>query len=297
MIDSLDPDHLHWVDVDGIRTRYYEAGSGPTLVLLHGGEIGSLYSLDGWSLNLPTLARDFRVIALDRLGQGWTANPASEVYRPQMMLDHTRRFLEILGIAGASIVGHSRGALIGTWLAQHHPDLVGRLVMVDSRSTAPEDPRYPNDVFYEQLGHRQRLLAGEVTLETVGAEPAAQSYDHDNLTPDFLDRMLAIARLPKSAESRARVRVDRETRWLPEIYAIRAGVLERIEHDGLDVPTLIVWGRDDESAPLPVGLTLFERIAARTADVEMHILNRAKHYCFRDQPQAFDAALRGFCLR
>jgi 2-hydroxy-6-oxo-6-(2'-carboxyphenyl)-hexa-2,4-dienoate hydrolase len=297
MIDSLDPKHLHWVDVDGIRTRYYEAGQGPTLVLLHGGEIGSLYSLDAWSLNLPTLARDFRVIAVDRLGQGWTDNPTSETYRPQMMLDHTRRFLEVLGVEGASVVGHSRGALIGTWLAQHHPALVGRLVMVDSRSTAPEDDRYPNDVFYERLGHRQRLLAGEVTLETVGAEPTAQSYDPRTVTPDFLDRMLTIARLPKSAESRSRVRVDREARWLPEIYAIRADVLERIESDGLGVPTLVVWGRDDESAPLPVGLTLFERIAARTVDAEMHILNRAKHYCFRDRPAAFDAALRSFCLR
>lgn len=297
MSDHLDERHIRWLDVDGVRTRYYESGTGDPLVLLHGGEIGSLYSLDGWSLNLESLARDFRVIAVDRIGQGWTDNPDAEVYRPQMMLDHTRRFLEVAGVAQATIVGHSRGGLLGAWLAQHHPALVRRLILVDSRSTAPPDDRYPNDVFYERLGHRQRLLAGEVTLETVSAEPAAQSFDQGNLTEDFLERMLVIARLPKSAEARERVRTDRETAWLPEIYALRAGVLERMEAEGSPVPTLVLWGRDDESAPLPVGIRLFEIIAARTRHAELHVLNQAKHYCFRDRPDEFDAVVRDFGRR
>ena len=36
-----------------MRTRYYEDGQGEPLVLFHGGEFGSLYTLDSWSLNLP----------------------------------------------------------------------------------------------------------------------------------------------------------------------------------------------------------------------------------------------------
>jgi pimeloyl-ACP methyl ester carboxylesterase len=212
-----------------------------------------------------------------------------------MMLDHTRRFLELLGIEGATLVGHSRGALIGTWLVQHHPQLVRRLVLVDTRSTAPPDDRYPNDVFYERLGHRQRLLAGEVTVETVAAEPLAQSFDRRAVTQDFIDRMMAIARLPKSAEARHRVRVDRETAWLPEVYALRTSVLQRIDAEGLSVPTLVLWGRDDESAPLPVGIQLFERIAEKTRDAEFHVLNQARHYCFRDRPLEFEAAIKAFC--
>ena len=76
--DSLDQRSIHYVDVAGVRTRYYEAGSGDPLVLIHGGEFGFVCSLDCWSLNLPGLAERFHVYALDKLGQGYTDNPPSE---------------------------------------------------------------------------------------------------------------------------------------------------------------------------------------------------------------------------
>ena len=75
VVDGLDTSKLHFVNINGIRTRYYEDGTGETLLLLCGGGIGSHYSLDGWSLNLPDLAKYFHVYALDRLGQGHTDPP------------------------------------------------------------------------------------------------------------------------------------------------------------------------------------------------------------------------------
>lgn len=295
-VDGIDPAWVQWIDVAGVRTRYLDVGNGPPLVLLHGGEIGSLYSLDGWSLVVPLLARQFRVIAPDRVGQGHTANPPLP-YRPDAMLDHARAFMEALDLRGAHVVGHSRGGLIATWLAQQIPERVASVVVVDSRTLAPEDPRYPNDVFYERLGHRQRLLAGEVTEETVALEPFAQCFYPAAVTRSFLDRMLEIAHLPKSLESRHAIRENRETVWLPEIYELRRNVLAGVDKAGVPVPTLVVWGLDDESAPLPVGIDLLGRLAARTSHVEMHVLSRARHYCFRDQPAAFSAAVASFCGR
>ena len=48
--ESLTSSCLKFVDVLGVPTRYYEAGSGEPLVLFHGGQYASLYSLDAWSL-------------------------------------------------------------------------------------------------------------------------------------------------------------------------------------------------------------------------------------------------------
>src|SRR4051794_30607090 len=97
--DSLDTSKLHFVDVDGIRTRYYEAGQGEPLVLFHGGDIGSPYTLDAWSLNLPELASYFHVYAPDKLGNGYTDNPPTAAdYTPAAVFQHARRFLEVLGI-------------------------------------------------------------------------------------------------------------------------------------------------------------------------------------------------------
>jgi 2-hydroxy-6-oxonona-2,4-dienedioate hydrolase len=88
--DSLDVEKLRFVDIEGARTRYYEDGDGEPLVLIHGGQFGSLYSLDSWSLNLAGLTRHFRVYALDKLGQGHTDNPRNDAdYTFEALSRHT----------------------------------------------------------------------------------------------------------------------------------------------------------------------------------------------------------------
>src|SRR5262245_29629646 len=66
-----------FVDVDGIRTRYFEKGSGPVIVLFHGGHFGSHDAADcadDWSLNFDDLSRWFHIFAVDKIGQGFTDN-------------------------------------------------------------------------------------------------------------------------------------------------------------------------------------------------------------------------------
>ena len=74
---ELDPGGLRHAEVDGLRTRYYEAGdpAAPALLLVHGGQYGSWYALDSWDTVLAPLAERFRVVALDRPGQGHTQAP------------------------------------------------------------------------------------------------------------------------------------------------------------------------------------------------------------------------------
>jgi pimeloyl-ACP methyl ester carboxylesterase len=58
----------------------------------------------------------------------------------------------------------------------------------------------------------------------------------------------------------------------------------------------MTWAYNDRSVALPRGLHLFERIAARTAEAELHIFNRSGHYVMREQPEAFARAVQSFCL-
>jgi len=76
-----------YVDVDGIKTRYFEKDSGPLVVLFHGGHFGSQDTADcaeDWSLNFDGLAERFHVFAVDKIGQGFTDNPkqSAAVVRP-----------------------------------------------------------------------------------------------------------------------------------------------------------------------------------------------------------------------
>jgi 2-hydroxy-6-oxonona-2,4-dienedioate hydrolase len=63
-----------FVQVDGLKTRYLEEGSGPEVLLLHGASLGS--SADVWERNLAPLARHgLRALAFDQPGFGLTDNP------------------------------------------------------------------------------------------------------------------------------------------------------------------------------------------------------------------------------
>ena len=67
-----------FIDVDGIRTRYYELGSGVPVVLCHGSNWEGAASANTWTLNLGGLAKSFHVYAADTLGTGMTDNPARD---------------------------------------------------------------------------------------------------------------------------------------------------------------------------------------------------------------------------
>ena len=94
--------------VGDIRTHFLEAGSGPDLVLLHGGEYGASAEIT-WRYNIATLAQHFHVVAPDILGWGQTDKLYSFTDPAGLRIKHVQRFLEILGIGEALFVGNSAG--------------------------------------------------------------------------------------------------------------------------------------------------------------------------------------------
>jgi pimeloyl-ACP methyl ester carboxylesterase len=80
------------------------------------------------------------------------------------------------------------------------------------------------------------------------------------------------------------------------VARLKQATLRRIDEEGLTTRTLVFWGFNDRSAPLPLGQDLFSRIAQKTPRAEMHVLNGAGHYSYRDQYEAFNRVLTGFCL-
>ncbi len=293
MDDRLSAEHLRFAQVGSIRTRYYDAGSGPNLVLIHGGQFGSYYSLDSWSLNLDGFAQAFRVVAFDKLGQGHTDNPPDmSGYRFSAVVDHACALLETVGIRQAHLVGHSMGALAALIIALARPRLVQSLTLVDSNTAAPDDPAHPRGVFYEEL---ERAAPPDATLlERVRREPEAQSWSTTHVTADFAHRMLEIAKSERNHVAAAAFATVRKS-FNEELAELRRSTIARIDSYGLPTPALVLWGRDDPSAPVPLAVQLFDLIAARGSAAELHVLNRAGHYCFRERPAAFERVVSSFC--
>jgi pimeloyl-ACP methyl ester carboxylesterase len=91
-----------------IKTHFLEAGSGPELILLHGGEYGASAEIT-WRHNIEVLAERFHVIAPDLLGWGETDKLYSFSDPAGLRIRHLQRFLEALGIGKAFFVGNSAG--------------------------------------------------------------------------------------------------------------------------------------------------------------------------------------------
>jgi 2-hydroxy-6-oxonona-2,4-dienedioate hydrolase len=92
-------DNAKFVTLDGVKTRYFEAGKGDDLVLIHGGKFGTFYSAYHWSLNFHELSKHFHVYAFDKLGMGDTDNPKSDAdYTMAAVIEHARAFIRTLGI-------------------------------------------------------------------------------------------------------------------------------------------------------------------------------------------------------
>jgi len=229
------------IEVDGIRTRYLEAGSGDPLILLHA--LGE--SAFDWRWVLSKLARTHRVYAPDLPGFGVSAKPAVD-YGPAFFERLAAGFLDALGLRHAAVVGNSLGGLIVLRLALSEPSRVGALILVDSAGLGRSAnlalrslsaPGYgelavawaktPPGAAWRAWSKAQLLFAHPPRA------PAAWSAEQCRLArlPGFLDAALAALRAQL------------------DLHGQREVLLDRLAH--LKMPTLVVWGAGSRVFPLP----------------------------------------------
>jgi pimeloyl-ACP methyl ester carboxylesterase len=112
------------------KVAYQEAGpaGGPVVLLLH----GLASDADTWDRVLgPLAAHGLRVIAVDLIGHGESDKPDC-TYLLTEFADSIARFMDAVGVASATICGHSFGGAIAMFFGARHPDRVERVVLVSA---------------------------------------------------------------------------------------------------------------------------------------------------------------------
>jgi len=265
--------HERYVDAGGVRTRYFAAGSGPTVILLH----GSSLAIDAWAtwhLTIPVLARDYRVLAPDLIGFGLTDVAADGRHVPRLeRRRHVSAFMDALDIERCSIVGHSEGGFIAAMLALDHPERVSTVVVASSGATAPR-------------------LGGD--LDRPWESAAARAYD-------FLrtNACLSLTNPPAFSDiMRANYRLARQRGQLERFkQAARAGGggdYTRVQEEhllpflgGMKASLFLAWSGRDATVPVSRGVALL----ARAPQADMHVFADSAHMLMIDRPHAFNAML------
>ncbi len=293
-------DEARYVEVDGVRTRYFEKGSGEVLLLVHGGQPSSAdYNALQWQQNIAGLAEHFRVIALDRIGQGGTDNPADlEDYQRyySLVVEHLLGFMDVLQLDQVHLVGHSQGGWPVTRIAVDHPDRVSSLVVVDSTMIGPALDAAQAVRFYLFLQNELHPPEGE-TLASIRRGMEMFTHTGNNITDERVARIYALSKTAKYRAAREWFLRNYMSPAHPSYRKLKDQLWRDLSAGRLTVPTLIVWGRQDPEGSYESGRQIAAGMRAAGSDVTFHTFENAGHVAYMEYPQEFNELVTGFALQ
>jgi pimeloyl-ACP methyl ester carboxylesterase len=122
------------------------------------------------------------------------------------------------------------------------------------------------------------------------------SFSSKHITDSWLDAAVQIANLPKYQEAVRKMEDQglKTKQFFPHLILQKEETLNWIMQGRLTTPTLLVWGYNDPTALLKRGQALFELIAERNPRAEMHVINQAGHFCYREEAETFNHVIKGF---
>jgi len=268
------------IDVDGLPTRYLQAGTGPPLVLLHGVGDNALI----WRWVLPALARTHQVYAPDLPGSGDSGKPASD-YSPAFFTRFLGAFLNALEIESATIIGNSLGGLVGLRLSLSEPQRVTSLGLVASAGLGREVTYALRSLALPGYGG----LAAAWAKRPPGAAQrilgrSALLFARPRRVPrEWLKEQYRLARLPGFLEAQlASVRAQVGLRGQREVLVDRLAQLE--------VPTRLVWGTGDRVLPYSQA----KEGVCRLQEGSLELISDCGHSPHVEQPERFVSALDRF---
>lgn len=261
---------MEQISVDGLDVAFQRAGSGQPIVLLH----GALGDSRDWQPQIDGLSDEFTVIAWDAPGCGASSDPP-ESYGVEGYVRCLAMLMEQLSLPDAHLLGLSWGGSLALEVYRRHPDAVRSLLLADTyagwRGSLPED------VVEERL--RSSLHQSEMPPEEVVGQWLPGLVTEQ--APQSLRNALA--------------------RTMSEFHpsGFRAMILAMADVDARDllrrvhVPTLLLWGEEDERSPLTVAEEFRRAIPA----AELRVIPGAGHMSNFEQPELFNAAVREFCRK
>lgn len=275
MTTTQKPEVGQSVVADGIRTNYLQAGQGDaTVVMIHGSGPG-VTSYANWRLVIPALAENFRVLAPDMVGFGYTERPEGVKYSLDTWANQTVGLMDALGIEKAHLVGNSFGGAIALRIASRHPDRVDRLVLMGSMGvsfpiTPGLDKVWGYDGTYEDMRRVLDVFAYSRVL--VNDELAQVRYEGSN-QPGWQEGFSSMFPAPRQRWVEAMTTPDEEIRKLAH-------------------RTLIVHGREDQVIPTSTSYRLEELLE----NADLSIFSHCGHWSMIERTADFNRLVRDFFL-
>jgi len=253
------------ITVFGQAIHYFDVGSGPAVVLLHG--LGS--RKEDWLPVLDLMAQKYRLLVPDQIGFGKSDKPLLD-YSIQTYVDFLNEFLRQLKVEKASLMGES----LGGWIAALYVAEIGggahlipieKLVLVDAAGLKQDKP-------IPDL-NPSSLAAMRGMMEAVFYDTSWLS--EDALRKIFTDKLAV-----------------HDGYTVRSILGNPALATERLDErlGSIKVPTLVTWGKQDKLLPIASG----ERYAAGIPGAKLVSFDKCGHVPAIEKTEEFLAAVTSF---
>ncbi|WP_437514882.1 alpha/beta fold hydrolase [Sorangium sp. So ce1099] len=253
---ETNPEIAKSVVANGVRTNYHDLGQGRPVVFIHGSGPG-VSAWANWRLVLPSLATQFRVIAPDMVGFGFTDRPADIQYGMDVWVGQLLGLMDELDLPQVDLVGNSFGGALALAATIRHPRRVRRLVLMGSVGVRFELTPGLDAVWgYTPSLEAMRKLLDLFTYDRklVGDELTQMRYQA-TIRPGFQEAFSAMFPAPRQ-------------RWI-DAMASSEDDIRAIPHQAL-----VLHGREDRVIPLQNSL----RLASLIARSQLHVLGQCGHW-------------------
>ena len=220
---------FNFITIERTRLRYLDRGSGTPVLLLHGN--GSMIEDYASSGVIEHAAPDYRFIAFDRPGFGYSERPRGVLWGPNEQASLFVRALADLGAERPIVVGHSWGALVALAMALDNPESVAGLVLMSGYyypTGRPDTMTLPFPFTNDVMRHAVRRMMAPNTLRRVFAPCAI---------PDRFRRSFPLPLATRTSQMRV---VEEEA----EMLHLAARALSRFYKE-VSVPVVLIAGADD----------------------------------------------------
>ena len=251
-----------FIDVAGAKIHLRKAGQGKPLVVLHSVE-GSL----GWRAYHRQLAEHFTVYAPSLPGFDQSQRP-DWVENFTDLTRFTLWLLQELDLQKVSLLGHSIGGWLAAEMAVSCPQIVDRLVLADAAGIQPQKGEITDIFLHGQDGARQMAFFN-----------LKQIAEYDEL----------FGRKPSREEREIIIQNQENTiRYCWKPYMFNRSLTHLLPR--LRVPTLVIWGKEDQIIPLECG----ERYQRAIPGARLEVLPQCGHNPHLEKTEQFVGLVREF---
>ena len=282
--------HHHFIDIDGLKIFYREAGrrDRPALLLLHGFPASSFMYRE----LMPALCDEFHLVAPDYPGFGYSDAPAPTQfnYTFDRLADVMQKFVERLGLTRFGLYMQDFGGPVGFRLASRRPEQVSLLVVQNANAY---DEGLP-DTFWAPLralwkdpsaANRERIREAGMNDEALMWNYTHGTLDPSTISPDSWVLQKALLNRAGNKDIMLELLVDYGSN--PKRYPAWQAYFR--EHQP---PTLVVWGRNDVIFP-ESGAHPYRR---DLKTIDFHLLD-AGHFALEDHAGAIAQHIRRFAAK